>query len=172
MGTTASVISRIESGQHSTSVQTLQRLAVSDAREIAVRYFEWHLLAQLGYRPQLRQCVVCRGALEPVVDVRPEDLASEQQGVAERALGTIMTRLAATKASMLQDIERGVPTEVDVINGGVVERGRRHAVSTPLNAGIVEIVHGYAHGSRSPSPEAFELRLQRAPQAVDAQATQ
>ncbi len=49
-------------------VETMQRLAVSDTRELAVRYFELHLLSHLGYRPQLRQCVVCRNALEPVAN--------------------------------------------------------------------------------------------------------
>ena len=45
----------------------------------------------------------------------------------------------ATKASMLQDLERGVPTEVDVIDGAVVERGREHGVPTPLHERVVEL---------------------------------
>ncbi len=35
-----------------------------------------------------------------------------------------MKQAGATKASMLQDLERGVKTEVDVINGGVVEKAK------------------------------------------------
>jgi 2-dehydropantoate 2-reductase len=62
---------------------------------------------------------------------------------------------------MLQDIERGVPCEVDVINGAVVERGREHGVETPLNAGIVELVHAYESGDARPSPAAFDRLAER-----------
>ena len=33
--------------------------------DILLRYFEVHLLQQVGYRPQLRECVACRQALPP-----------------------------------------------------------------------------------------------------------
>jgi 2-dehydropantoate 2-reductase len=93
--------------------------------------------------------------LQEQVGVRAEDMASDE--TADRAVDTMMAKLAATKASMLQDLERGVPCEVDVINGAVVERGRDHGVPTPLNAKIVELVHGYERGEGEPSPQAFEL---------------
>ena len=70
-------------------------------------------------------------------------------------------QLGATKASMLQDIERGVPCEVDVINGAVAARGREHGVPTPVNEGIVDLVHSYEDGSAQPSPEAFDVLAQR-----------
>ena len=35
------------------------------------------------------------------------------------------------KASMLQDVEARRPTEVDFLNGGIVEFGRRYGVPTP-----------------------------------------
>ncbi len=57
----------------------------------------------------------------------------------EAALATAMEGHGATYASMLQDLERGVPTEVDVIVGAVVERGREHGVPTPLHARVVEL---------------------------------
>jgi 2-dehydropantoate 2-reductase len=83
---------------------------------------------------------------------------------AEEALGVVMSSAGATKASMLQDLERGVPTEVDVINGGVVERGRRHGVPTPLNDRVVDLIHAAERGERRPSPEAFgELAALLAP---------
>jgi 2-dehydropantoate 2-reductase len=95
--------------------------------------------------------------LQEQVGVRAEDMASEDPETTGRAVETMMGKLAATKASMLQDLERGVPCEVDVINGAVVERGRDHGVPTPLNARLVELVHGYERGEGEPSPEAFEL---------------
>jgi 2-dehydropantoate 2-reductase len=89
-----------------------------------------------------------------------EVLGTAADATADRAVETMMSRLSATKASMLQDLERGVPCEVDVINGAVVERGREHGVPTPLNAAIVELVHGYERGDGRPSPDAFETLAQ------------
>ena len=56
---------------------------------------------------------------------------------------------------MLQDLERGVKTEVDVINGGVVERGREYGIETPYNERTVEIMHTMERGERSPGRDAL-----------------
>ncbi len=45
-------------------LDTLRRLAQRDDLDLVLRYFEMALLGQLGYRPELRQCVVCTTALE------------------------------------------------------------------------------------------------------------
>lgn len=79
---------------------------------------------------------------------------------AGEALAVAMEGHGATKASMLQDLERGVPTEVDAIDGAVVARGRRHGLATPLHARVVELIHAAERGERTPSPEALrELAL-------------
>jgi 2-dehydropantoate 2-reductase len=101
--------------------------------------------------------------LQELVGVAAEDVCSGDPAVSNRAIDKMISQLGATKASMLQDIERGVPCEVDVINGAVMARGAEHGVATPLNAELVKIVHGYENGSGSPSPEVFE-RLQAARQ--------
>lgn len=44
------------------------------------------------------------------------------------------------KASMLQDLECGRPTEVNMINGFVCEAGRKYGIPTPFNDAIVDIV--------------------------------
>jgi 2-dehydropantoate 2-reductase len=44
------------------------------------------------------------------------------------------------KASMLQDVEAGRPTEVDYLNGGIAGFGRELGVSTPLNEAIWALV--------------------------------
>jgi 2-dehydropantoate 2-reductase len=48
----------------------------------------------------------------------------EDRERAEGAQEVAIKQAGATKASMLQDLERGLKTEVDVINGGVVEKGK------------------------------------------------
>jgi 2-dehydropantoate 2-reductase len=46
------------------------------------------------------------------------------------------------KASMLQDVEGRRQTEVDYLNGGIVNFGRRHGVETPGHAAIWALVKG------------------------------
>jgi len=84
---------------------------------------------------------------------------TENRQSADAALEVVMGQVGATKASMLQDLERGAKTEVDVINGAVVERGQAHGVATPVNERVVELVHAMEKGERRPHPELFqELR--------------
>jgi 2-dehydropantoate 2-reductase len=80
----------------------------------------------------------------------------EDRQRADEALEVAMGYAGATKASMLQDLERGAKTEVDVINGGVVQRGREYSVETPLNARVVELMHAMERGERRPGRDALE----------------
>jgi 2-dehydropantoate 2-reductase len=78
---------------------------------------------------------------------------------AEKALDVAMGYGAAVKASMLQDLERGLKTEVDVINGGVAEKGREYGVETPLNSHVVGVMHAMEGGERRPGRDVLrELR--------------
>jgi 2-dehydropantoate 2-reductase len=100
--------------------------------------------------------------MDEVLGVRPEDLvvrAPDAEERADRAIAIAMEQAGATKASMLQDLERGAPTEVDVINGGVVEKGREAGVPTPLNTRVVELVHAMERGERHPGRDVFEELL-------------
>ena len=86
--------------------------------------------------------------LEPVYDVDPRALADGD----DAALAQMMEVAGNTKPSMLQDLEQGRVTEVDVVNGGVAGRGRAHAIETPFNDRVVELVHAMERGERSPAP--------------------
>ncbi len=100
--------------------------------------------------------------LDEVLGVPAEALvvrAPEDRSRADEALEVAMGYAGATKASMLQDLERGAKTEVDVINGGVVEKGREHGVATPLNEHVVGLMHAMERGERRPGRDVFdELR--------------
>ncbi len=50
----------------------------------------------------------------------------------QRAL-EVAQATAANHSSMLQDVLRGAPTEIDVICGAVVKHGRLHNIPTPIN---------------------------------------
>jgi 2-dehydropantoate 2-reductase len=80
----------------------------------------------------------------------------EDRQRADEALKVAMGYAGATKASMLQDLERGAKTEVDVINGGVVRKGREYGVQTPLNAHVVELMHSMERGERRPGRDTLE----------------
>ena len=97
------------------------------------------------------------GGLYSVPEVRDCALAAVSEGIAvARALGVKLTSdrpedawaLAAEglprefKASMLQSIEKGAPTEIDFINGSVVRFGERANVPTPVNRALVACVKG------------------------------
>ena len=100
--------------------------------------------------------------LEDVLGVPANALVvrgSEDQARADAALEIAMRQAGATKASMLQDLERGLKTEVDVINGAVVEKGREHGIETPLNAHVVELMHAMERGERKPGRDVFEELL-------------
>ncbi len=49
-------------------LETLQQLCQAGNNDLALRYFELHLLNQVGYRPQLQQCVSCRQPLQPTTN--------------------------------------------------------------------------------------------------------
>jgi len=54
------------------------------------------------------------------------------------------------KTSMHQDIERGTPTEIDWINGPIVEQGRALGIETPHNFTIVALMKGLEIKSGAP----------------------
>jgi 2-dehydropantoate 2-reductase len=87
--------------------------------------------------------------LDEVLDVQPHELVERD----DAALDRLMAIAGNTKPSMLQDLEQGRATEVDVVNGGVAERGRAHSIPTPYNDRVVELVHLMEEGQRSPSPD-------------------
>jgi len=59
--------------------------------------------------------------------------------------GRLVPSTAAHRSSMLQDIERGRPTEIDAINGQVAARGAAHGVPTPVNATLARLIRARTH---------------------------
>jgi len=80
-------------------------------------------------------------------------LVAEETAAVARALGVSLPYadpaqrvrqhcrdVGASKPSMLQDMERGRPTEVDAINGAIVREGARLGVPTPYNQALLLLV--------------------------------
>jgi 2-dehydropantoate 2-reductase len=96
--------------------------------------------------------------LDEVLGIDPASLVVRDgsgRSDTDAALATMMSRVAATKASMLQDLERGALTEVDVINGGVASAAERLGRPSPLNTRVAQIVHACERGERVPNREAL-----------------
>lgn len=49
-------------------LDALKNLCQTEDIESLLRFFEIHLLSEVGYRPQLQHCVNCRKELEPVIN--------------------------------------------------------------------------------------------------------
>ena len=49
-------------------LDTLHQLSQTPNRELLLRHFEIHFLGQVGYRPQLKECVMCRKPLQPTIN--------------------------------------------------------------------------------------------------------
>ena len=79
----------------------------------------------------------------------------------EAWLREILAFYGDVKPSMLQDFERGRPTEIDFINGHVADLGRTKGISTPANAAIVETVRAISRGELHPDPSLLGRTLDR-----------
>lgn len=45
------------------------------------------------------------------------------------------------RPSMLVDLEKGLPTEIDYLNGRIAEYGQKHNLLTPVNQSITTLIH-------------------------------
>lgn len=61
------------------------------------------------------------------------------------------------KFSMLQMLEQGKKTEIDDLNGKIVELGKKYNVPTPVNSKLVELVHEAEKHKKSPKFSGSEL---------------
>lgn len=58
----------------------------------------------------------------------------------------VARRTAANRSSMLQDLDRGAPTEIDAICGAVADRAAALGLSAPVNAWLLAAVRGLEAG--------------------------
>ena len=107
----------------------------------------------------IKECIdVCRVGGIRIEPVQGKDIVKllDYNNSLKRAFSFFIIPIAIRKhaklkASMLQDIEKGKPTEVDAINGAVSDYGRKVGCPTPMNDRVVEIIHKIEQGILSPS---------------------
>jgi 2-dehydropantoate 2-reductase len=81
-----------------------------------------------------------RGLLSEVVAVAKAQGISLDHTERWQAIVNLLKQAIGARASMLQDVEAGRQTEIDVVNGAIVESGKRNSVPTPLNDAMVWMV--------------------------------
>ncbi len=76
-----------------------------------------------------------------------------KRGIATMLIPIAMKKHRNIEPSMLQDLKKGKPCEIDAINGVVCEWGKKCGVKTPINDRIVEIVKKCQSGELSARAE-------------------
>ncbi len=84
------------------------------------------------------------------------------KGAVKRAIATMLIPIAMKKhrniePSMLQDLKKNKPCEINAINGVICAWGKKCGVPTPINDKIVEIVKQCESGSLKPQAENIKL---------------
>jgi 2-dehydropantoate 2-reductase len=80
------------------------------------------------------------GLLDEVIAVAKAQGINLERAERWQAITSLLEKAIGARASMLQDVEAGRQTEIDVVNGAIVEAGQRHSVPTPLNDAMVWMV--------------------------------
>jgi 2-dehydropantoate 2-reductase len=75
--------------------------------------------------------------LTRLINWMPSGIAGRIAAAKVRRLTTVWPLWGST----LQSIQRGRPTEIDYLNGEIMELGKRYGEITPLNTKMVELVH-------------------------------
>lgn len=68
---------------------------------------------------------------------------------------------ATNHSSMLQDVLGQRPTEIEAINGKIVEQGQALSIPTPVNAVLTSLVRTIQQNYTAESAEIAEKELQR-----------
>lgn len=76
-----------------------------------------------------------------------------------RVAGRLVSADPDARSSTLQDLDAGKPTEIDELNGAIVELARAHGRPAPANATVTELVHALeGHAAPLPFVTPAELR--------------
>jgi 2-dehydropantoate 2-reductase len=78
----------------------------------------------------MREVIELAGVLG--INLAEEDL--------QKWYGFLMQLSPEGKSSMLQDVEAGRKTEVEIFGGKICELGRQHGVATPVNRTVLQII--------------------------------
>ncbi|WP_437755362.1 ketopantoate reductase family protein [Sorangium sp. So ce1389] len=93
---------------------------------------------------------LAREAMLEVIAVARSEGAEIPVGIADAMVALTRAEFPLTEPSMLQDVRAGRETEVDILQGAVVERGRRAGVDTPVLRTLATLVRGLSPRANTP----------------------
>ncbi len=85
---------------------------------------------------------LARAAMLEVIAVARAEGAEISEATADAMIALTRAEFPLTEPSMLQDVRAGRATEVELLQGAVVERGRRAGVDTPVLRTLAALVRG------------------------------
>lgn len=88
--------------------------------------------------PELRE--IAGAVAQEVLRVARAHGVTLTEAEAIERVETVAQKTAQNISSMLQDVRRGRPTEIEYINGAVVREGRRLHIPTPLNLLLTRLI--------------------------------
>ena len=80
------------------------------------------------------------GIIDESIQVAKKENIEIKDGFRQSSI-QYLTKAGNHKPSMLIDIENGVKTEIDQLNGKIVEYGKKYGIDTPLNQGVTALIH-------------------------------
>lgn len=151
----------LEAHPRAADVQSVLQAAGFAVEQVAdVQAFLWgKLVINTAINPLTALLNIPNGALLEKQSIRTlmQALAQETAQVAQ-ALGInlpfadpaaaaedVAQKTAENISSMLQDVRRGAPTEIDAICGAVVRQGAASGVATPYNLTMLNLIQSYSH---------------------------
>ena len=98
--------------------------------------------------------------VEPIFGLTQADLAGSNRP-AEKLFETLASHVGPGRGrnTVLQDLLKGRASEVDMINGRIVEESERRGYTAPANARVVEIVRQIEAGALKPAPDNMDLAV-------------
>jgi len=98
-------------------------------------------------------------AVSPRLLYLPADAGALRRAGLDLLAKIIGRRYRKLRSSSLQSLERGRRTEIDFLNGHVVQRAGEVGVRVPMNASLVRMIHEIEAGERKMSPSNLDALL-------------
>lgn len=88
----------------------------------------------LGIKPETLQ------GFTPYVSVLDFSTPQEREILVDNIFNKVWGKLINIKPSLVQDLEKGKKTEIDYINGKIVQEGKKLGIPTPVNECMVNLI--------------------------------
>ncbi len=83
---------------------------------------------------------LAKEVIKEVQQIAKAEGVKNSENILKDTIDSLHTMLPEGKTSMLQDIEAGRKTEIDIFAGKIIQLGKQHSISTPYNKIIKEMI--------------------------------